>query len=102
MKNSQEVAQTILNQLGGGRFVMMTGAHNLSCSDDKCGTLMLKFKGSKVANYLKISLTAMDLYDVEFGKIWGGKYKVVKEVSGYYNDMLVKLFEETTGLYTSL
>jgi hypothetical protein len=84
------------------KFMVMVGAHNLACSSEGCGTMMLKFKGSKVANYLKITLTAMDLYDVEFGKIWGVNYKVVKKVEGYYNDMLVRLFEETTGLYTKL
>jgi len=102
VQRQKEVAGTILQQLGGRKFMVMVGAHNLVCSDEGCGTMMLKFKGSKVANYLKITLTSMDLYDVEFGKIWGGNYKVVKKVEGYYNDMLVSLFEETTGLYTKL
>jgi hypothetical protein len=102
MQDSKKVAGTILQQLGGRKFMMMVGAHNLVCSGEGCGTLMLKFKGSRVANYLKVTLTGMDLYDVEFGKIWGTNYKVVKNVEGYYNDMLVELFESTTGLYTRL
>jgi hypothetical protein len=101
-QEQKNVAGTILKQLGGNKFMMMVGAHNLVCSDEGCGTMMLKFKGSNVANYLKVTLTAMDLYDIEFGKIWGGSYKIVKKVNGYYNDMLVSLFEETTGLYTKL
>lgn len=100
--NSKEVASVILQQLGGHKFMAMVGAHNLAFSDAGCGTLMLKFKGSKVANYLKITLTSMDLYDVEFGKIWGMNYKVVKKVEGVYNDMLVSLFDSTTKLYTKL
>lgn len=101
-QEQKQVAGIILEQLGGNKFMVMVGAHNLLCSDEGCGTMMLKFKGSNVANYLKITLTSMDLYNVEFGKIWGGKYKVVKSVDGAYNDMLVRLFEETTGLYTKL
>jgi hypothetical protein len=102
VNEQKRVAGTILEQLGGRKFMTMVGAHNLVCSDEGCGTMMLKFKGSKVANFLKITLTAMDLYDVEFGKIWGHRYTVVKTAKGYYNDMLVRLFEETTGLYTKL
>lgn len=102
VQEQKQVAGTILEQLGGRKFMTMVGAHNLVCSGEGCGTMMLKFKGSKVANYLKVTLTALDLYDVEFGKIWGADYKVVKKVEGYYNDMLVDLFEHTTGLYTKL
>ena len=102
INEQKRVAGTILKQLGGNKFMAMVGAHNLVCSDEGCGTMMLKFKGSRVANYLKVTLTAMDLYDVEFGKIWSGNYKIIKKVSGAYNDMLVSLFESTTGLYTKL
>jgi len=101
-EEQKQVAGIILTQLGGGKFMAMTGAHNLVCSDDGCGTMMLKFKGSRKSNYLKVVLNAMDLYDVEFGKIWGGKYKVISKHEGVYNDMLVSLFETETGLYTSL
>ena len=101
-QEQKNVAGTILKQLSGNKFMMMVGAHQLTCSGEGYGTMMLKFKGSKVANYLKVTLTAMDLYDVEFGKIWGGNYKIIKKVSGAYNDMLVSLFESTTGLYTKL
>ena len=103
VNEQKKVAGTILEQLGGRKFMTMVGAHNLVCSDEGCGTMMLKFKGSKVANYLKITLTAMDLYDVEFGKLGRNfNYSVIKKVEGYYNDMLVELFESTTGLYTKL
>ena len=101
-EQQKQVAGEILKQLGGGKFMAMVGAHNLVCSGEGCGAMMLKFKGSKVANYIKVVLTGMDLYDVEFGKIWGMKYTVVKKVEGIYNDMLVELFENTTKLYTKL
>lgn len=44
----------------------------------------------------------MDLYDMEFGKIHGDKYKIVAEEKGVYNDMLKPLIEKHTELYTKL
>jgi hypothetical protein len=78
----------------------MTGA---TCyQDDNGATLVAKFKGSKVANIMYITHTALDLYDIKICKYRGDNVKTVKEVSGAYNDMLVPIFEKTTGLYTSL
>ena len=55
------VATTILQQLGGaGRLRMMTGAYNFL--DLKNG-LSFRIKNQR-ANYVKITLTSMDLYDV--------------------------------------
>lgn len=97
------VAQEILNQLGGNKFIVMTGAKNLV----DCGNgLAVKFPRVKTeagqVNYMKVKLNGMDLYDVEYGYIRGANYKVQTESNGLYNDMLVKDFENTTGLYTRL
>lgn len=91
-------AQTILQQLGGSKFVAMTGA---TCFADG-NTLIAKFKGSRVANTMYITLTSLDLYDVKIGKFRGMDFKPVKQISGAYSDMLRPIFEETTGLRTSL
>lgn len=92
------VAETILSQLGGNKFIVMTGAYNLMKDGN---ALLLRFKGSKKANYLRIDLTASDLYKMTFGKI-GKDYKVVSEIDGIYFDQLQKIFTSQTGLYTSL
>ena len=90
----------ILSQLGGNKFIVMTGA---TCYSDNNGqTLVAKFKGSKIANIMYITLNSMDLYDVQICKYRGMDIKTVKEVNGAYADMLKPLFEQTTGLRTSL
>jgi len=91
-------AQTILSQLGGNKFIAMTGA---VCFSDG-NTLITKFKGSKVANIMYVTLNEFDTYDVKIGKFRGTELKIVKEVSGAYCDMLRFIFEQTTGLRTSL
>lgn len=94
-----ETAKIILQQLGGNQFVAMTGA---KCFSDGPNTLIVRFKGSKVANHLNITLNQDDTYYIRFAKITGVSYQKVKEMGGVYCDMLRPIFEETTGLLTSL
>jgi hypothetical protein len=95
-------AGTILQQLGGRRFIAMTGAKNF-VKDDKNQTIMFRIPRAKEGiNYVKIKLTSMDLYDMEFGMIRGMKIFKKKEYKGVYNDQLQELFTQATGLYTSL
>ena len=90
-------ATTILNQLGGNKFIAMTGA---TCYSDG-NTLISKFKGSKVANIMYVTLNENDTYDVKLCKFRGLDVKTIKEVTGAYAEMLKPIFEETTGLKTS-
>ena len=98
-EEAKTIAGTILKQLGGNKFIAMTGAHSFSY--DKNGTMVLKFKGSKTFNGLRISLNSIDTYDMTFIKIRNLKFSK-KEISGVYNDQLQSIFEEETGLYTHL
>lgn len=101
---SQEIAKVILSQLGGNKFITMTGARNLFSLTEQLGGLSFKlpkFSGVKV-NYVKIVLNSSDLYDVEFGRIYGNKYTVISKHSDIYCDMLVELFEKETGLLAKL
>ena len=91
--------QTILQQLGGNKFVMMTGA---SCFSDGENTLIVKFKGCKTMNLLRITLTDLDLYKMEFMKFAGTKLTPRTEVDMVYHDMIQSIFTKETGLYTSL
>ena len=90
-------ATTILNQLGGNKFIAMTGA---TCYSDG-NTLISKFKGSKVANIMYVTLNENDTYDVKLCKFRGLDVKTIKEVTGAYAEMLKTIFESTTGLKTS-
>jgi hypothetical protein len=93
-----EVPTTILAQLGGRRFMMMTGA---VVSGDEA-TLYVRFKGSTVANKVHVTLNGRDLYDVEFFKVRGVNARSVKSLSDVYAEDLQRIFTDVTGLYTSL
>lgn len=95
------IAQTILEQLGGRRFVAMTGT-----KDFVSGENYLKFKlprGVKnKATHVMITLQPNDTYFVEFLK-WNGKGLVFKAVSQHneiYCNTLQELFTTETGFYT--
>ena len=95
------VAKTILEQLGGNKFRVMTGAKNFMGLAD--GLAMKIGRNSSNSNYLKITLNAMDLYDMEFAKLTKmGEKKSVTEYSDVYNDMLTDVFTSHTGMYTKL
>ncbi|MCH9712665.1 MAG: hypothetical protein K0U20_08595 [Proteobacteria bacterium] len=98
-------ASLTLNQLAqreGGVNVLaaMTGAKNFVKSDEE-NFVSFRFtaKAKNKANYIKITLNAMDTYDVEFGYIRGMNYTVRSVSEGLYDDMLKKHFETETGLY---
>jgi hypothetical protein len=93
------IAQTIRDQIGSGALFMI-GAKNLLDHGDA-----LSFRigrNSKSVNYIKVTLTPADLYDIEYGYIRGTSYKVRETDEGMYFDMLRDSIERNTGLYTSL
>lgn len=94
------VAQTILNQLGGRRFVMMTGSKNF-ISDGNTLSMKLTRNASK-ANYLRITLTGSDDYNMEFISARGSSINTKAEFNGVYADQLQSIFTSATGLYTRL
>ena len=99
--SDMKVAKTILEQLGGNKFVAMTGAKNLGGTEDSLS--MRIGRNSSNSNYLKITLNMMDLYDMEFCKLTRmGEKKSVKEYNNVYNDMMTDIFTKHTGMYTSL
>lgn len=94
------VPHEILRQLGGNKFIVMTGA---VCTSDK-NTLSVRFKGSRIANLMTVTLKGNDTYDVKFSKYApkSGLVTPVKEWSDVYADMLRDIFESTTGLRTRI
>lgn len=97
MKN--QVAETIRQQIGH-KALYMIGAKNLLAHDDA-----LSFKigrNSKSVNYVKITLTPADLYDVKFSWVTKNGEKVRSSEEGIYCDMLHGAIERNTGMYTKL
>lgn len=101
MATSKEIANEILNQLSGyNRLNTMIGLKD--CMINGNG-LSFKIKNScAVANFVKIELNSLDLYDVEIGKIRGLNYKVVKNLSGVYSDNLKGIIENNCKIKLSL
>ncbi len=95
------VANTILEQLGGNKFLAMTGANTLVGSENSL-SMRLPARTRNKANALTITLTPMDDYTLEFTSIRGGKFTPKGTVSGVYNDNLRDVFTAQTGLYTTL
>jgi hypothetical protein len=95
-------AEEVLQQLGGRRFIAMTGAKNF-VKNDKDKSIVFRVPNAKNSiNTIRITLTSSDLYNVEFISVRGTNIKTVKEVKGIYNDQLQSIFTKYTGLYTSL
>ena len=95
-----KVAQTILTQLGGNRFIAMTGSKQFIAGENFLRMRLSRNKSG--ANMLKINLNSLDTYDLEFIKVTKNDFKIVKTIHGVYNDMLQEIFTSETGLYTKL
>jgi hypothetical protein len=97
------VAQTILEQLGGRKFLVMTGARDLMSFDNGTGLQfkLPRYTGLKI-NFVRIKLDPSDTYTVEFGRVHGLNYSKISEHEGIYCDMLQDLFTSKTGLDTHL
>ncbi len=110
----------IIEQIGGNKFLAMTGSKILHYGYDKNGYVYLTFKLTKnnlKAGYLKIQLNYLDLYNMEFTKIkktlnseyakigikiYDEEIIPVETIENVYGDQLEELFQRVTGLYTRL
>ena len=95
-ERGRNIAKTILQQLGGNKFIAMTGAKNLGFTNN--GLQMKIGRNSKGITHVVISLKSTDTYDVEFIKMRGVNRKVVKKLKRVYADQLGKIFTKYTGL----
>lgn len=96
---SLQVANTILAQLGGNKFLAMTGAKNLVGGDD---TLRFKIPLSNGINHVSITLDCDDTYRITFGKFRKLELRIVHSQGTVYADQLQTLFTDQTGLDTRL
>ena len=71
---SKREGAEVIAQLGGGRFIAMTGAKDFFIGPK--GMVFKIGRNSKSVNYIRINLNSMDTYDVEFLSIRNYKEKV--------------------------
>jgi len=96
------IAQTILEQLGGRRFTVMTGAKNYV---DHGNALSFHLgRNSSRANVIKITLDPSDTYTLEMGRYSRKnlEYTVLETTSDIYAEDLTRIFTQKTGLATRL
>lgn len=103
---AQQTAATIMQQLGGNKFIAMTGSKNFVYGTDNNGNDFLRMqliRNQSKSKFLTVTLLPSDTYCMEFVKIdkelnhhYCGKFDNV-----YCSD-LQNLFTMVTGLYTSL
>lgn len=96
------VPNTILQQLGGKRFVHMTGSHTFTGTQN---SLSFRLRRNQVnASGMRITLMPTDTYKVEFYRI--RKMEAIPmpqhTYEDVYFDMLQEIFTKVTGLYTHL
>ena len=92
-------AGVMLKQLGGNRFIMMTGAKHFGVGPKGAGFKI--GRNSKGVNFVRIDLKN-DLYDMEFFQVRAGKMKLKSKVKQIFADQLQDMFTKHTGMYTSL
>lgn len=112
--------RAIVQQIGGNKFLAMTGSKFKYYGHSDLGYVYLMIKltrNQSKAQYLKIQLNGLDLYDLTFSRIkktLNPEYKalgikvydeeviIIKEYKDIYADMLQDIFTSVTGLYTRL
>lgn len=98
------IATTIMQQIGGKRFAIMTGSRNFMDLGD--GVRMNLARNKTSANRLAITLDkGTDTYRMQFYRMTVSKHFEVKTkdiavYEGVYCDMLEEIFTSVTGLYT--
>ena len=97
---SMQVAQAILEQLGGRRFLAMTGATHLMCLEQGLQFSLPRCKDG--INKVRVILTPVDTYVVEFWHVRGSECRLIESVDDVYCDTLAEVFEDRTNLATSL
>jgi hypothetical protein len=98
------VAEIILQQLGGRRFITMTGARDFMGGPD---FLSFRLPGplgfcKQGINHVKITLTPMDVYTVQFNRIRGTIMVPISTRQDVYAEDLEEVFTTETGLRTRL
>jgi len=115
IETRKAVAETILSQLGGKRFIAMTGAKDIFSSEvNDCPALQFKLPANFAKDSIvivRIALNDNDTYDIEYMRMKRTKNAfgmfdtipvLVRKSENIYCDMLTRDFTENTGLQTRI
>jgi hypothetical protein len=101
-RTTLQIADTILQQLGGRRFIMMTGAKNFIIRGADRSLQFNVGRNPKGITKVRIALDLSDTYTMTFYKIRGIDCAMVASIDGIYADQLCRAIERETGLATTL
>lgn len=96
------VAQTILEQIGGRKFLAMTGAKNCMADGNTLRFHLPRGFAKNGINLVSITLDPSDTYTMTFSKYRALKVTPVATVPGVYADNLRTNFTYHTGLEVTL
>lgn len=102
LTRNQVVAQTILEQLGGRRFVAMTGAKDFVAVEEGLRMRLPSNLTRQRITHITVTLNASDTYKVVAQKVRGATVKEMARCDECYCDQLREAFEDMTGMVTSL
>lgn len=94
------IAEIIFKQLGGGRFVLITGAKNFLGLEQ--GLLFSLPKNRSGANKVEILINEKDLYDIHFFKARGLNKTCIEKIQDIKAEQLQEIFTEKTGFYAKI
>lgn len=97
---TNQIAPTILAQLGGGRFLAMTGAKGLLGLPN--GLAFQIGRNATRANRVRVTLDASDTYTITTSRYAKLNVTPVAKLEGVYAEDLQRAFTDLTGLDTHL
>ncbi len=99
---NMQIANTILEQLGGNRFQTMVGPKDMVAIENGLQFGLKRGFAKNTINKVVIKLNGLDLYDVTFYNIRGINIKEIETETNLYADQLQSVFTKVTGLETLL
>ncbi|GAN79794.1 hypothetical protein [Acidocella aminolytica] len=99
---SKQVALTILSQLGGHKFLTMTGAKNLVSGSDSLSFTLPARLAVRGINRFRVTLQPSDTYTLEAWRLRNLDLQPRGIETGIYAEALRDTFRSMTGLETSL
>lgn len=88
----RSVAVKILRQLGGNKFIAVTGAKNSTSTFNSLAFRLPSNMTKNRINIVTISSNGMDTYDIRMMSMRGNKVSIIHDISGIYNDGAIRIY----------